>query len=135
MSDVTFPTPDLSELSRPFWDSLKQSGTLTFQRCTACNHAWLPAREECPNCLGSDWRREPSKGKATLVSWVVYHTAFHPAFESRLPYTVAVVALDEGPRMLSNIVRTDPQALRIDQALRLVVEDEGGTAVPRFVPA
>ena len=76
-----------------------------------------------------------SKGNGTLVSWVVYHTVFHPAFESRLPYTVAVVALDEGPRMLSNVVRTDPKSLRIDQRLHLVIEDEDGTAVPRFVPA
>lgn len=135
MSELPIPAPEPTELSRPFWDALKQQGALTFQRCRACGHAWLPARSECPECLAADWQREPSRGGATLVSWVVYHHAYHPAFESRLPYTVAVVQLDEGPRMISNIVQADPQALRIDQRLRLVIEDEGGTAVARFAPA
>ena len=135
MSEVTFPAPVVDELTKPFWDALKASGTLTFQRCKACQHAWLPARSECPNCLADDWQREPARGGATLVSWVVYHMAYHPAFEKRLPYTVAVVALDEGPRMMSNIVGVAPSALRIDQRLKLVVQDEEGTPVPRFTPA
>ena len=67
---------------------------------------------------------------------MVYHTAYHPAFASRLPYTVAVVELDEGPRMISNVTGLDAsKPLRIEQRLRLVVQDEGGTAVPRFTPA
>ncbi len=132
--ELTIPAPELTELSRPFWDALKQ-GALTFQRCKACGHAWLPAREQCPQCLGDDWQRDTAAGTATLVSWVVYRMAYHPAFESRLPYTVAVVQLDEGPRMISNLVGADPAALQIDQRLRLVIEDESGTAVPRFALA
>jgi uncharacterized protein len=128
------PAPALTELSRPFWDALK-GGQLTFQRCKACHHAWLPARSECPNCLGEDWQRDSAKGGASLVSWVVYRIAYDPAFESRLPYTVAVVQLDEGPRMISNVVQADPASLRIDQPLRLTIEDEGEFAVPRFEPA
>ena len=135
MSDTTVPAPEVDELTRPFWETLKTSGMLSFQRCKACGHAWLPARSECPNCLAADWQREPARGGATLVSWVVYHIAYNPAFEKRLPYTVAVVQLDEGPRMMSNIVGAAPASLRIDQKLRLVVEREGELAVPRFTPA
>ena len=131
---LEIPAPGMTELSRPFWDALK-AGALTFQRCTACNHAWLPARNECPACLGEAWQRERAQGGATLVSWVVYHHAYHPAFAQRLPYTVAVVQLDEGPRMISNLIGAEAQALRIDQSLRLVIENEGGVAVPRFAPA
>ena len=131
---VALPEPDLSELGRPFWDTLKE-GRLTFQRCTDCGHAWLPARSECPQCLAASWTREPAKGDATLVSWVVYHHAYHPAFAQRLPYTVAVVQLAEGPRMISNIVDADPGQLRIDIPLRLKIEQDGALAVPRFVPA
>ena len=136
MSDdpIHVPAPEMTALSRPFWDALKQ-GTLTFQRCAACGHAWLPARSECPQCLGDEWQREASKGGATLVSWVVYHQPYHPAFKQRLPYTVAAVRLDEGPRMISNVVDADAARLRIDQRLRLVIQDEGGLAVPRFAPA
>jgi uncharacterized protein len=137
MSDAahTFvPAPELSDLSRPFWDALKQ-GALSFQRCKACGHAWLPARSECPQCLAGDWQRESAQGGASLVSWVVYRMAYHPAFEARLPYTVAVVQLDEGPRMISNVVGADATSLRIDQRLRLVLEAEADVMVPRFTPA
>lgn len=134
-NDSDFPAPPLNDLSRPFWDALGRDGALTFQRCNACGHAWLPARADCPSCLADDWRREPAQGGATLVSWVVYRHGYHPAWERRLPYTVAAVRLDEGPRMISNVVGADASALRIDQRLRLVVEREGDLAVPRFAPA
>ena len=129
------PAPPMTELTQPFWDALKHDGALTFQRCMACGHGWLPARSDCPNCLGSQWSREASKGLGTLVSWVVYRHAYHPAFEARLPYTVAVVQLDEGPRMISNVVGADAASLRIDQRLRLAVEIEVDLTVPRFTPA
>ena len=131
MSDVaTIPQPEITDLTRPFWERLQQ-GFLSFQRCTACGHGWLPAREQCPQCLGDAWTREDAAGSARLISWVVYRTAFHPAFESRLPYTVAVIELDEGPRLISNVLG-DAAALRIEQRLSLVIEDESGTALPRF---
>lgn len=130
---IALPEPDMGEQGRPFWDALQQ-GALTFQRCNTCGHAWLPARSECPRCLGDAWHREPARGDAALVSWVVYHQSYHPAFQQRLPYTVAVVQLAEGPRMISNIVGVAAAQLRIDQPLRLVIEDDGGLAVPRFTP-
>ena len=134
-TETTIPAPERDAVNTPYWDSLAQ-GALSFQRCSACGHAWLPARSECPACLGDQWRWEKAGGGAKLISWVVYHVAFHPAFAQRLPYNVAVVELDEGPRLISNLVgMADPKAFKIDQRLRLVIEDEGGTAVPRFAPA
>ena len=131
---MTVPAPEHNEINAPYWDSLAQ-GRLCFQRCTQCGHAWLPPRSECPACLCDEPRWEQATGSARLVSWVIYHIAYHPAFKDRLPYNVAVVELDEGPRLISNIVGVDDaQRLIIDQPLRLVIEDEGGTAVPRFAP-
>lgn len=133
-AEIAAPGPERDALNTPYWDSLAK-GVLSFQRCNACHYAWLPARSECPNCLTGDWRWVPAAGGAKLISWVVYHMAYHPAFANRLPYTVAVVELDEGPRLISNLVKpVSPEALMIDQRLRLVIEDEGGTAVPRFIP-
>ena len=135
METATVPAPERDVLNTPYWDSLVQ-GALSFQCCKQCSHAWLPVRSECPHCLAADWGWEKAAGGAKLISWVVYHTAYHPAFASRLPYTVAVVELDEGPRLISNLVGMDASIpLRIEQRLRLVVQDEGGTAVPRFTPA
>jgi len=136
MSDAApaIPLPVTDALSAPYWAAL-DAGRHTFQRCRVCNNAWLPPRHECPRCLAADWSWEDASGAARLISWVVYHTAFHPAFKARLPYTVAVVELAEGPRLISNIVDAgDPEALVIDQPLRLTIEREGGVAVPRFRP-
>ena len=129
------PAPERDALNTPYWDSLAQ-GRLSYQHCNACGHAWLPARSECPGCLEADWRWQAAAGGAKLISWVVYHMAYHPAFANRLPYAVAVVELDEGPRLISNVIGIgDAEKLKIDQRLLLVIEDESGTAVPRFKPA
>jgi len=125
--------PDQSDAQRFFWDKLKK-GNLSFQRCTVCGHAWLPARSECPQCLGTSWNWEIAKGEAKLVSWVIYHHAYHPAFAGRLPYLVAIVELAEGPRMISNLIQANPATLRIDQALQLKIETEESLPIPRFIP-
>jgi uncharacterized OB-fold protein len=131
---IDFPLPELDEVNAPYWDALAE-GRHVFQRCAACGNAWLPPRRECPRCLhdGATW--EPASGAARLISWVVYHSSFHPAFKERLPYTVAIVELSEGPRLITNIVEAvEPELLWIDQPLRLVIEDEHGVAVPRYRP-
>jgi len=108
-------------------------GRLTFQRCRHCHHAWLPVREDCPNCLRADWGWEDASGGAKLISWVVYHTAYDDSVRDRLPYNVAVVELAEGPRLISNILAPN-DALRGDMALQLVVQQEGGRGLARFAP-
>jgi len=131
---LAVPLPQPDAVSAPYWDALEQ-GRHVFQRCNVCGNAWLPPRHECPRCLRSDYAWEDAGGAARLISWVVYHTAFHPAFKPRLPYTVAVVELAEGPRLISNIAgAADPEALHIDQPLRLTIEREGGVAIPRYRP-
>lgn len=121
------------EINEPYRDGLK-AGKLMFQRCKVCGHAWLPARSECPKCLSPDCEWVAASGDAKLVSWVVYHRAFNEAFKSRVPYTVAVVQLNEGARMISNVVGVDPSALKIDQALKLQIDREGEVFIPRFKP-
>ncbi len=127
-----FPLPQIDATNRPYWDGLR-AGRLSYPQCDDCGHAWLPPRTECPHCLGTGIGWKTAGGQARLVSWVVYHKPFHPAFTDRVPYNVAVVELEEGPRLISNIVGTDNQdALRIDLPLELMIEDEHGIAVPRF---
>jgi uncharacterized OB-fold protein len=133
MLDTTFPAPEPTELSAPYWRALDE-GRLAFQRCAACGHAWLPARGECPRCLTRESSWQTASGRAKLVSWVVYHHGYHPYYAERLPYNVAVVELAEGPRLISNIIAGE-QALRIDMPLTLVIQREAGTALARFKPA
>ncbi|MEJ8839385.1 Zn-ribbon domain-containing OB-fold protein [Ramlibacter sp. AN1133] len=126
---MELPKPEPTDLSRPFWDALRE-GHLVIQRCR-CGHAFLPARRHCPQCLQPDPQWERASGKGTLVSWVVYHTAYHPAFEARLPYNVALVQLAEGPRLLTNIVAANA-SLNGDAPVELKIEWEGETALARF---
>lgn len=132
-ADPLPPPPD-DELSRPFWDAVAD-GRLVYQHCPACDNAWLPARSECPVCLSAEPEWRPASGNARLVSWVVYHRAFNPTFAGRLPYTVAIVELEEGARMITNIVGAeDPERLHVDQPLVLRIEQDGDVFVPRFAP-
>lgn len=132
-----FPAPPVTDLTKPYWDGLA-AGELRFQRCQSCGHAWLPPREECPQCLLPDWRFEVSAGTGMLISWVVYHRAFHAYFADKVPYYVAVVELTEGPRLITNLVFDDEeskQQLRIDQRVRLRISSEAGWSLARFGPA
>ena len=131
--EAAFPGPQPSEASGPYWRALDE-GRLTFQRCASCAHAWLPPRGECPRCLGCEFTWETASGKGRLVSWVVYHHGYHPYFAARLPYTVAVVELAEGPRLISGLLPTD-RPLRIDLPVTLTIQRESGVALPRFAPA
>jgi uncharacterized OB-fold protein len=126
--DLAEPSEHLAE----FRSALAQ-GRLTFQSCTKCANNWLPPRDHCPACLSDQWRWEQASGRARVISWVVYHRAYHPAFADRLPYNVVVAELDEGPRLITNVVDTEGgQGLGIDAPLRLVIEAEGDVPVARF---
>lgn len=127
------PLPVVTPLNAPYWDGLAQ-GELRYQRCGRCANAWLPAREECPRCLADDVSWEASSGRGRTISWVVYHTAVHPSFAERLPYNVAIVELDEGPRLITNILAAEEQ-LAIEQPVVLRIEQESGVSIPRFVPS
>ncbi len=126
---MDLPQPEITELNRPYWDGLRE-GRLRYQQC-ACGNAWLPARRECPACLGEDVHWRDASGRGSVLSWVVYHTAYHPAFEARLPYHVALVELDEGPRLLTRVLDGDA---RLAGGLRvaLAISHEGGLALPTF---
>ena len=109
-----------------------ESKRLTFQHCKACNNDWLPPREDCPRCWSPDWEWREASGEATVVSWVVYHTAFDKRFAGRLPYNVALVDLDEGPRMVTNLVSLPDGEDVIGRRAELVFEEDHGRMLPRF---
>lgn len=129
---LEFPGPDTSGLGGHYWGALRE-GRLEFQRCKACGNAWLPPRSECPKCLSPEWKWEVASGKATLISWVIYHHAYHPWFARKIPYNVSVVELAEGPRLISNVVHGE-RPLKIDMPLQLAIEREGDVALARFKP-
>lgn len=129
---MSFPRPTGNPVAEPYWSGLKQ-GRLLFQRCRKCTQAWLPARECCPRCLSPEVDWVESAGRGKVVSWIVYHTAYDDAFKDRVPYDVTLVELDEGLRMLTNVVDGQAgKALKVDARVKLKIEAEGDLALARF---
>lgn len=103
MADL--PLPDVANaVAAPFWRAAREH-RLVVQRCPACEGLQWPPRPLCSSCLApladSDWTEVRPTG--TVWSFVVYHRAFHPGFADKLPYNVAMVRLDDGPVMITNV--------------------------------
>src|SRR5581483_890442 len=103
MFAIEKPLPAITEDGAPWWDGCRQ-GELRAQRCGACGHLRWPPSVLCPACLaeGGEWVR--LSGRGTVWSFIVVHRPQHPAFFGDVPYNVAVVELEEGPRLHANVV-------------------------------
>jgi uncharacterized OB-fold protein len=122
------PTPETAH----FWQGTSR-GELLLQRCRACERAYFPPQPFCPRCARDDVEIVRASGTGTLYSFVVNH---RPAPGFTAPYVIAVVELDEGPRLLSNLVgvEANPDALPLDLPVEVVFEPVGDTALPVFRP-
>ncbi len=128
------PAPEITEVNAPYWDAL-EAGLLRYQHCRGCGQNQLPPRHECTTCLGDDIEWRSATGRGRLISWVEYHRAYDPAFADAVPYNVAIVELEEGPRLVTNIETQDPEALRIDQPVTFRPARRFGRGIAGFVPA
>lgn len=123
------PTPE----TQHFWDGAK-AGELRLQRCDDCGDAYFPPRPFCPACSSRSVSVFKASGNATLYSYVINHRN-HPAFDG--PYSIAVVELEEGPRMMTNIVGVEqtPEALQLDMPLEVTFEEMSeAISLPYFQP-
>lgn len=128
----TRPSPTVTPLTSPFWLAAA-NGRLTAQECLSCGHLRYPIAHVCPNCLNDACSWRELSGSGTVFSRVVYHRAFNESFRDQVPYIVAIVQLDEGPRMLSNIVGPDRALVRIGSRVRVTFDRVGDdVAVPLF---
>ena len=89
------------------------AATLRLQRCTRCQAVRYPTAPVCPECLSMENEWVDDAGRATLWSFCIYHRAYDPAFRAAVPYNVALVELEAGPRLISNVLRVEPEALTV----------------------
>jgi uncharacterized OB-fold protein len=126
------PLPAVTEDGAPYWDGCRQ-GELRAQRCSACHrHRWPPSIL-CPHCLadGGEWVK--LSGRGTIYSFIVVHRPQHPAFFDDVPYNVAIVELEEGIRLHTNIIDHPADKLAVGLPVEVVftkVNDE--VTLPRF---
>ena len=118
-SPLPEPTPD----TQHFWDGTR-AGELRLQRCNDCGKIYFPPRPFCPKCVSRSVSIIAASGRAKLHTYVVSHMAI-PDSGIEAPYSVAVVQLEEGPRLLTNIVECEqtPEALQLDMPVEVVFEE------------
>jgi len=124
------PTPETAF----WWESCRQ-GRLLIQRCEGCGaHQFYP-RANCSSCLGSDLEWCEAAGVGTVATFTVCRVPVAEAWADDLPYVVALVRLDEGPTLMTNIVACDPEAVRTGMPVEVVFETRTAhIAVPQFRP-
>jgi uncharacterized protein len=130
------PLPAITDDTRPFWDACRRHA-LAIQRCTGCGAFRHPPAPVCWRCRSFAHEWTTASGRGTVFSHAVVHRAFLPELESRVPYTVVAVTLDDVPgvRLVSNLVEATPGAVRVGLAVEVVFEEvSADVAVPRFRP-
>jgi uncharacterized OB-fold protein len=126
---VPHPTPE----SQPYWDGAAE-GKLRLQRCKACGKFRNYPQLVCTECYSLDVEWVEASGRGSVHSWTVAHHAFHPAFKGDLPYTLVIVDLDEGPRMMGRLDPSTQQKLRIELPVQVSFErNEEGVPLPVFI--
>ncbi|MCY3795976.1 MAG: Zn-ribbon domain-containing OB-fold protein [Gammaproteobacteria bacterium] len=129
------PLPPINPATQPFWDACAQ-GRLLLQRCGDCGHLQLYPRLLCAACGSRTLGWVEASGRGTVKTFTIIRRAVSAAFEPDAPYVVALVELEEGPTLMSNIIGRDPASVAIGQPVRVTFEARGeGIAVPQFEPA
>jgi uncharacterized protein len=125
--------PPVNEETAPFWSAAAE-GRLVLPRCTACGtHIWYP-RTHCPACHAGPVEWVEASGRGRIHTWTVVRRP-RGDWARAGPYVLALVELDEGPRVMTNVVDCDPEALAIDQPVTVVFHRApGGGALARFRP-
>jgi uncharacterized OB-fold protein len=117
-----------------FWFEAVKEHRLLIQRCASCGQLRHPPAPMCPACRSFDWDTVQSSGRGIVYSYIVNHHPKHEAFEYPLP--VAVVELEEGTRLIADLVDVDPAEIKIEMPVEVVfVDHDPELTLPAFRPA
>ena len=132
---ATPPLPRPYQDTEQYWAAAREH-RFVLQRCTACGEYQFYPRGVCSHCLSSDLEWNEASGKATVYSCSVNYRAPHPGFADNLPFVLAIVELEEGPRMMTNIVDCDPESVTIGMDVTVTFDDiTEEVTLPKFRPA
>ncbi len=126
MSKARLPVP--VDDDRFFWDGVAE-GRLLLRRCATCDRLQHPPSPMCPACGSVEWEVAEMSGRGTVHTWIVSR---HPSEPDDSPRITAVVALDEGPRLVSNLVGIDAGDVVNEMDVEVVFVDVDGVRLPQF---
>ena len=128
------PLPRIDDDTRAYWAGCAR-GLLLLQHCRDCRHVQFYQRALCGRCLGANLEHRPASGRGAIYSFSTVYRPPSQEFKDDVPYTVVLVELAEGPRMISTLVDAPPETVRIDQPVEIVYEPvTPEIALPRFRP-
>ena len=128
------PKPRPAPESMPYWEAAKEH-RLALPRCDDCAQFWFPPSRTCPHCLSMNFAFKSVSGRGKVFSFVTFHRVYRPAFAEDVPYVVALVELDEGPRLLTNILGVSPDEVRCEMAVEVVFDNyDADVSIPKFRP-
>ncbi len=134
MTPAARPLPQITPEMAPFWEAARRH-ELVVQRCRGCGGLRFPARDLCSRCLSREADWVPVSGRGSIFSFVVMHQVYHPGFADQVPYAVVVVQLEEGARILSNLLDCPVQDVRVDMPVEVVFEElTPEVTLPKFRP-
>lgn len=126
------PLPVVTEESRPFWEGCKR-GILLLQYCETCQHYQFYPRLYCMQCGADTLSWKQASGRGVIYSYTIIRQNKSPEFINDTPYNVAIIQLEEGPRLMSNIVDADPGTLQVDLPVTVVFDAvSDAISIPRF---
>jgi uncharacterized OB-fold protein len=135
MAEIEHPKPVADWETRAYWEGCGR-GEIVLQRCRACATVQHRPRAICASCLSGDIEHFVASGRGQVYTFTVTHQNNARGFREACPYVLAYVELDEGPRLLTNVIGCDPGSVRI--GMPVVAEftpPDKDLAVPRFRPA
>jgi uncharacterized protein len=126
--------PPVSDTSHGFWDATRQR-QLVLQFCNSCGKAIHYPRAICPHCHSTDLKFRPASGRGLVYAFSVMHRPGNPTMQARVPYVVALIDLEEGARLMSNVVGCDPSEVKVALPVQVTWEElSDGRALPLFEP-
>lgn len=133
MTDKTRkPLPAMTGLTKEYYDWCGR-GELRFQRCRQCGSFRHVPREVCAECSSFEWDWVASAGRGTVYTWTVVVRALHPDFGDSTPYAPVVVQMDEGVRIVSQVLDCPPDQLRVGMPVQVgFVAGDQGITLPYF---
>ena len=135
MSEYLKPLPKPTPLTQPFWDGVREH-ELRVQKCGSCGKLRHLPKPWCPDCLSEEVTWVPLTGRGQVYTYTVMHRAPAPSFADELPYVVALVELEEGVKMISNVVECPPEQVTVGMPVKVVFEDiSDEAAMFKFAPA
>ena len=133
MSDlVPKPKPRPAPESLPYWQAAREH-RLALPKCEDCQKFWFPPSRTCPHCLSANFSFQNVSGKGKIFSFVTFHRVYRPAFANDVPYVIALIELDEGPRLLSNIMGVTHDQVKCEMRVEVVFDDyDEDISIPKF---